>query len=558
MTLSQKEAAKRVLQVRNAELSFVDFVKSMHPEWKIPKFQYTLMHALNLLEKRNLYSGFTGDTDKKGNLIKKNQYGEPVYNILINMPPRHAKSTFATQLFPAYYMGRNPSRYVMSTSYNASLAVDFGRAVRSIAEEPIFPQIFPHFAFDQTSRAADVWRTTDNGAYFGIGMGGTTSGRPANLLIIDDPIKNRQEAESMTTRNNAWNYYISALTTRLQPEANGSHPIQIMILTRWHPDDPGGRIQLTEDWRENRWLHINFPAKKEVNCGVMRSVAELPPDDPRHIKTGELSRVSPKKRHYSPTKIVALWPERFPLDNLNRIERLNPREFAALYQQSPYIEGGNIIKADWWKFYDPEIINPTNFSAIIIAADTAFKKTETADYSVFLVGGLATDGDIYIIDRVKGRYDFPELKQKAVHLNTKYRGKGLRGLYIEDKASGQSLIQELKHESGVSVIAYKVNADKVARAHTVTPLIEGGRVWLPQGAHWVDDFIDATVSFPSAVHDDDVDALSILLDSISKMHVGASFDAPINVSESLNNHYSKHRDSISPLSELNTWRGWGL
>ena len=558
MNLSQKDAAKYLLQIRKAEDSFVGFVEALHPEWDIPEFQYTLMHALDLLEKRKLTSGFTGEKTKDGKLIQSNFKGDPVYNLLINMPPRHAKSTYATQFFPAYYMGRNPSRYTMSASYNSSLATDFGRAVRGVVNEPLFTQVFPSFTFDETSRAADVWRTTNGGAYFGIGMGGTTSGRPANLLIIDDPIKNRQEAESMTTRNNAWNYYISALITRLQPEANGDHPIQIMILTRRHPDDPGGRIQLTEDWQENRWLHINFPAKQEIANGTKKSVAGLPPNDPRYIPKGQLSKVAPSKRHYTETETRALWPERFPLDALNRIERLNPREFAALYQQSPYIEGGNIFKADWWRFYDTELINPTNFQALIISADTAFKKTETADYSVFLVGGLATDGDIYIIDRVKGRYDFPELKQKAILLNTKYRGKGLRGFYIEDKASGQSLIQELKNESGISVIPYKVNTDKVARAHTVTPIIEGGRVWLPEGAHWVDDFIDATVSFPSSAHDDDVDSLSILLDAISKMHVGSSFDVAVNVNDSLNNHYAKYKNSFNTLANLASWRGWGL
>ena len=558
MSLSQQDAAKYLLSIRRAEDSYVDFVKAINPTWEFPEFQVVLMHALDLLEKRKLTSGFKGTFDSKGNLKKENLKGDPVYNVLINMPPRHAKSTFATQLFPAYYIGKNPSRYVMSTSSNSQPAIDFGRSVRGIANEDIFPQIFPTFEFDSSSRAADVWRTSMNGAYFGIGMGGTTSGRPANLLIIDDPIKNRQEAESVTTRNNAWNYYISALVTRLQPEADGSPPIQIMILTRWHPDDPGGRIQATEDWQENRWLHINFPAKLEKEAGIMRSVSELPKDDPRYIKQGEISKVAPSKRHYTPTKVEALWPDRFPLETLDRMERLNPREFAALYQQSPYIEGGNIIKSSWWKFYDPEVINPTNFQAMIISADTAFKKTETADYSVFLVGGLATDGDIYIIDRVKGRYDFPELKQKAIQLNTKYRGKGLRGLYIEDKASGQSLIQELKNETGVAVIPYKVSADKVTRVHAITPLIEGGRVWLPQAAKWVDDFMDATVSFPSATHDDDVDALSILLDAISRMHMGVNFDVQVNIGDSLNTKFTKYKDSFSRQANHPQWRGWGI
>jgi predicted phage terminase large subunit-like protein len=143
-------------------------------------------------------------------------------------------------------------------------------------------------------------------------------------------------------------------------------------------------------------------------------------------------------------------------------------------------------------------------------------------------------------------------------LNTKYRGKGLRGLYIEDKASGQSLIQELKNETGVAVIPYKVSADKVTRVHAITPLIEGGRVWLPQAAKWVDDFMDATVSFPSATHDDDVDALSILLDAISRMHMGVNFDVQVNIGDSLNTKFTKYKDSFSRQANHPQWRGWGI
>ena len=187
----------------------------------------------------------------------------------------------------------------------------------------------------------------------------------------------------------------------------------------------------------------------------------------------QLSTVSPAKRFYVEDKEEALWEERFPLEELKKRERLDPREFASLYQQSPYIKGGNLIKETWWRYADD-----VECSQIIISADTAFKKTEQADFSVLMVMGVDRNGDIHIIDVIRGKYDFPELKRMCITVNAKWRGKGLRGFYVEDKASGQSLIQELRNQSGVSVIPFKVNTDKVARLNSVTPLIEGGRVFL--------------------------------------------------------------------------------
>ena len=173
--------------------------------------------------------------------------------------------------------------------------------------------------------------------------------------------------------------------------------------------------------------------------------------------------------------------------------------------------------------------------SIIIAADTAFKKTEQSDYSVLMVMGIDKQGDIYIIDVIRKKWDFPELKRNCIMTNTKWRGKGLRGVYVEDKASGQSLVQELKNQSGVSVLPYKVTQDKVARVNSVTPMIEGGRVFLPQSAHWLDDFVEETQAFPNGKNDDQVDALSLGLDVLSKMS-GFNQDAmnlPIELSASL-------------------------
>lgn len=548
MRVSPAEAAEYLLRIRKAQTSFPEFVKAINPNFVWADFQLELMDALDQLERRTL----------------TNDNGDPVYSLLITMPPRHAKSFLATIMFPVYYLAKRPNRNVLSTSYNQDLAKTFGRQVRDLAREPLVSQSFPDFGMSDESRAVDDWRTTANGTYFATGLAGSTTGRAATLLLLDDPIKAREEADSAITRNKTWSYYLSALSTRKQPEPDGAPPIEIVILTRWHPDDVAGRIMETEDWREGRWKHINFPAIRET-LGEKRSVLELPPDDPRHIPPGKLSTVAPGKRFYRVTEEAALWPERFPLEDLKRRQRLDPREFAALYQQSPYIRGGNLIKAAWWRTYDRS--KSTSFNTVIIVADTAFKKTEQADFSVLMVLAMDALGDIFIIDVIREKLDFPELKRRCISLNTLWRGKGLRGLYIEDKASGQSLVQELKSASGLAVLPYKVSNDKVTRVNAVTPLIEGGRVFVPESAPWLDAFMDECQSFPSGKHDDQVDALSMGLDIMSRINVrSADFLAePINVNNSLYAQFSpinpgqRNGPWIDDIGKKQTrdWKAWG-
>jgi len=253
---------------------------------------------------------------------------------------------------------------------------------------------------------------------------------------------------------------------------------------------------------------------------------------------------------------------------------MNPRDFAALYLQNPRIEGGNLIKQNWWRLYNPDNVKTEDFAQIIISIDTAFKKTQTSDYTVAITMGITRNGDIYIIDIIKGRWDFPELKQQSISLNNKWRGRGLRALYIEDKASGQSLIQELRRESGISVIAHKVVNDKVSRVHAITPLIESGRVYLPKGAPWFDDFIEETLAFPSGTHDDQVDAMSMGLDILSRTTINP--DQAFGMlsghgSLNSNNAYNQNSDGLSSTgnrpansnsrvtatSSLPSWYGWG-
>ena len=549
MSIDAQQAARHLLRLRRAEENFEDYIKLQNPTWKLPEFHKHLIGALDLLEKNKLTNLYGKDRRRTDNPKEM-----AVRNILITMPPRHGKSTYGSVYFPAYFMSRKPSRFMMVTSYNTQLATDFGRQVRQIVNEKENEQAFPDFQMSPDSRSVEAWRTTVGGASYFIGVGGTTSGRAANLLLFDDPLKSREEAESATQRNKVWNYYTSALTTRLQPDMDNIPPAQIVILTRWHPDDLAGRLMETDDWDEGRWLHINYPAIKDVDNGITQAIWDLPKEDPRYKTVADANKLNSSRRHVKGTTQVALWPARFTLADLERRRRLNPREFASLYQQTPYIEGGNLIKANWWRSY-PADLKPERFSSLIIAADTAFKKTETSDYSVMMVGGLDTSGDIYITDLIRDRYEFPELKRRMIQLNNIWRGRGLRGIYIEDKASGQSLIQELKRESGVSVIPYRIAGDKVARLNAVLPLIEGGRVLLPETAPWLDTFLDECQSFPSGKNDDQIDALSIFLDVLARTPSHGDYYQPPTFTPKQDTGVWKMKSDLS--SSEDSWLGWG-
>lgn len=469
----RQEAARRLIILREASQSFLGFIKLAYPQFKLAPFHLKLIDTLDKLEKRTL------GTNK----------------LLITMPPRHGKSTIATVAFPAYFMMRRSNRRILSVSYGEDLAKTFGRSVRDLTMEPQLAQAFPNFELNKTSTAADEWQTTDDGRYFACGVGGGTTGRPANLLIVDDPIKSRPEAESPSRRNTIWNYYTGSLANRLEPELDGTPPIELLIQTRWHPEDLAGRIMNLDEWGED-WTHIDFPAISTV-VNEDGTTSEQP-----------------------------LWPERFGLDFLHKMQKRDPRDFAALYQQQPFIQGGNLIKPAWFNYMREQDIPPT--PTIIMTADTAFKQQTINDPTVIMTLGMTAQGDIYILNIIRERLDYPALRRRLITENTIWRGRGLRGIYIEDKASGQSIIQDLRTMPGVSVIPYKFNgardaSDKVARVNSILPLIEGGRVFIQEDAPFLDDFIAEVEAFPNAKHDDQVDALAIGLDILSRMTVQSDF-----------------------------------
>ena len=508
-------ALRRLISLKKAQESFLGFVQLLHPEWDIPWFHLEMIEALDLLERGEL----------------TNDVGEPVSNLLVNLPPRYSKSALCTLLFPTYYMGRDPRRHVMCASYNSILARDFGRAVRRQFVDFEMKAVFPEFALARGAKSADAMTTTQDGHYFSVGMGSTTSGRPATALIIDDPVKNRQSVMTAASRDDVWSYYTAALESRLQPGPNGAKPIRIVVLTRWHQDDLAGRIMSTESFKRGEWKHMNYPA----------------------ILNDETQEV--------------LWPERFSYASLVDKRNLDPVEFAALYQQQPYVAGGDLIKSSWWQWYTPDLA-PEHYLAIIITADTALKAQEGADYTVFQSWGLSKTGDIFLLDQIRDRIDFPEQMRYLTSFGAKFKGKGLRAVYIEDLGGGVPLTQVMRQSTDLPIIPWRAFKDKEIRVRTTSPLIEAGRVFLPSSPPWVRDFVEECESFPSGTHDDQVDAMTMALDVLSRIPVTAHESADLG--ESLLARYNRDRTLVMGTEKArslksrvagkalpDSWNGWG-
>lgn len=435
--LAEIELRKRK---KNKKLSFDNWLSIVSPS-----FEWNWRHLIYIREKLNPI--FNGDVKK----------------LMLFMPPRHGKSEQVTVRLPAWYLEQNPGNRVIVGAYNQTLANKFSRKTRRIAQERI--------KLSNERTAVEDWETMAGGGYRAIGVGAGITGMGGNLIIIDDPVKNREEANSETYREKVWDWYTDDLYTRQEPGA-----AIILIMTRWHQDDLAGRILQSED--SKNWCVVNLPAEAEENDPLGREIG------------------------------AALCPERYDLDALNSIKSVMGSSYNALFQQRPSAIEGEIFKREWWKYFNPSAL--PSFKRIIQSWDTGFKTKEYNDYSVCTTWGM-TDSGYYLLGRWKGKVEFPELKRLVISLANQY---GPHQILIEDKASGQSLIQELQRESSLPIKAIKIDRDKVARAHAVTPEIEAGNVFLPEGEKWLQDYTDVLSAFPNAAHDDDVDSTTQALSEL--------------------------------------------
>ena len=471
-------AAQHLLKCQQATESFEHFVRLVEPDWIIPDFQLEIMDTLQAMEER--------------------KFG--TYCLSLNLPPRHNKSTLCSILYPLWFLARNPKRKVMAISYSDDPVKDFAKGIRSYRNDGFFKQAFPKFELQPEATALCDWHTKERGRYFAAGIDGASSGKPANLLIIDDPFKNRKEAFSAKIRDNVWDAWENNLRTRREPEVNGAHWLVIIIMTRWHEDDLIGRLKEKGQWIKEGWKEIKYEAIREVESEPIRR-CDLPPTDRDFVTREQYTMLTESQRKVTRMEEVALWPATHPLEEHKITQEDSPEVFEALYQQNPTMKGGNVIKTAFFQRYS---IQPQyeEFQKLIVTADTAFKDTEGSDYSAILTAGILPNGDIYFLDMIREKLEFPDLLRRMSQVSTHLSGKGLKGIYVEEKSSGISLIQTMrrwKRDGKISapVIPYKVDVNKLARVNSVKDLIDGMCVYIPENdlREWVEDFVKECARF---------------------------------------------------------------
>ena len=431
---------KGALVREKAQQDFLSFVREM---W--PGFIHGRHHALMAKKFQEIVDG-------------------KLKRLIINMPPRHTKSEFASNMLPAWFLGKFPEKKVIQCSNTAELAVGFGRKVRNLVGSEQYSKIFPDVTLRSDSKAAGRWATNHGGDYFAIGVGGTVTGKGADLLIIDDP-HSEQEAKlaqgDPTVFDSVYEWYTSGPRQRLQPGG-----VIIVVMTRWSDKDLTGKL-LKDD---TEWDIVQLPAI---------------------LPSGN-----------------ALWPEFWDIKELLDLkEELPVYKWNAQYQQTPTGEEGALVKRDWWQRWEAD--RPPKCEFIIQSWDTAFTKSQRADYSACTTWGIfhlnenPDDVNIIMLDAWKDKLEFPDLKDTAKRFYDEWQPDAC---IIEAKAAGAPLIFELRR-MGVMVSDYTPvrGNDKFVRINSVTDLFRSGRVWAPE-TKWAEEVIEEMARFPNAEHDDLVDS----------------------------------------------------
>ena len=390
-----------------------------------------------------------------------------IKRLIVNMPPRHTKSEFASTFFPSFIMGKKPKMKIMQTTHTGELAVRFGRKVRNLMDQKEYKEVFPEVKLQADNKSAGRWETNKGGEYFAAGVGGAVTGRGADLLIIDDP-HSEQDAMSPNALESAWEWYTSGPRQRLQPGG-----AIVLVMTRWSSIDLTAKLlDSQKEALADQWEMIEFPA-------------------------------------IFPETDNPLWPEFWPKDELLKVKSSIPGiKWNAQWMQNPTAEEGAIIKRDWWKRWKHKSIPPVKY--IMQSYDTAFSKNQTADFSAISTWGVFKPSEdapdcLILLDCQKGRWDFPELKEIAMREYTYWE---CDMVLIEAKASGTPLTQELRR-IGIPVVNYSPTRghDKHSRMHSVAPIFESGMVYAPEKA-FAEDMIEECASFPFGANDDLCDTMT--------------------------------------------------
>ena len=432
---------------RKAKDDFMSFVKAVWPEF------------IEGAHHRVIAKKFNDLANKKIN------------RLIVNMPPRHTKSEFASYLLPAWMVGRNPKLKIIQATHTGELAVRFGRKAKTLIDSEEYSKIFDT-SLREDSQAAGRWETAQGGEYFAAGVGGAITGRGADLLIIDDP-HSEQDAMSANAFENAYEWYTSGPRQRLQPGGQ-----IVLVMTRWSKKDLTGILMDNQKKiKGDQWEVIEFPAIMD---------------------------------HGDKKKPV--WPEYWKLSELEGVKATLPvGKWNAQWMQEPTSEEGALIKREWWNKWDKEFLPDVTY--VIQSYDTAFLKKETADYSAISTWGIfyPEEGgkpNIILLDSVKDRFEFPELRREALE-QYKYWNPDM--VIVEQKASGTPLTHELR-QMDIPVMTFTPSRgnDKHVRVNSCAPLFEAGLIWAPD-EQFAEEMIEECASFPYGDHDDLVDSMTMAI-----------------------------------------------
>lgn len=407
--------------------------------------------------------------------------------LMLFCPPRHGKSELASRTFPAWHLGHYPEHEVIACSYSASLALKFSRKVRSMVRDPNYRGLFKNTVLDGENQAAENWTLTRGGGYMAAGVSGPLTGNGMHIGIIDDPVKNRDEAESENIREGIKDWYTSTFYTRLAPGAG-----ILIILTRWHDDDLAGWLLEQEKHDGDKWEVVKYPAIAE-HKERFRDVGE-----PLH-------------------------PERYSLELLNKIKNaIGPRDWEALYQQNPVASDGDYFKQSYIRYYAPKDLPPMEELKTYTAWDLAIGTKEHNDYSVGITVGIDINENIFILDVQRGRWDAHALVELILDTYIKWKPEkvGIEKGHIE-MTLGPFLRKRIRErrEYGFNWEELKTGRrDKLARARSIQGRMQQGMVYFPEKAQWTQTLVNEILRFPNGKNDDQVDALAwigLLMDTFA-------------------------------------------